>query len=133
MRFRSKKKKQAKPDETEDSDEPLITKTSSGKFVYVVAIDIGTTYSGYAVSTDSDPSNIRVKNDLGDDDGCSSHKTPTCLLLDKHAKFKAFGSTAQREVSLLKPDEANKCLYFERFKMMLHITKVCNNYCNFEF
>ncbi|VDI27951.1 Hypothetical predicted protein, partial [Mytilus galloprovincialis] len=98
----------------------------------VVAIDIGTTYSGYAFSLANSYDCIRTcgwkRNNV------ISMKTPTSLLLDKHKLFMAFGYEAEdKYISTLATDYSDsdsdsddddsdskdEYHYFNRFKMML--------------
>ncbi|XP_023224779.1 heat shock 70 kDa protein 12A-like isoform X3 [Centruroides sculpturatus] len=91
-----------------------------GHFV-VVAIDFGTTYSGYAFSFVRDPDNIHMmKKWEGGDPGVINQKTPTTLLLTPDKKFHSFGYSARDYYHDLDPQEAKKWLYFEKFKMALH-------------
>ena len=66
----------------------------------VVAIDFGTTFSGYAFSFTRDPTSIHMMRKWeGGDPGVINQKTPTCLLCDPDGKFHSFGFTA-RSVAL---------------------------------
>ena len=100
---------------------------STDDFVVVVAIDIGTTYSGYSFSTKSNPSNIRSNKNWGEKQGFAAYKTPTCVLLDKRQNLKAFGYDAQTEFSTLANEDAEDYYYFHRFKMVLHTQRVSNS------
>ncbi|XP_071127599.1 heat shock 70 kDa protein 12A-like [Mytilus edulis] len=94
--------------------------------LFVVAIDFGTTYSGYAFSAKSSPNEIQTCH--WQDSTLLSTKAPTSVLLDKEKKFKAFGYKADAEYieSLENEDsdsddeETDMVHYFNRFKMMLH-------------
>lgn len=126
----SEKKEKSK---SEDKTEPSIFQRTSpcsvdsgnsshhpGHFV-VVAIDFGTTYSGYAFSFVRDPENIHMmKKWEGGDPGVINQKTPTTLLLTPDKKFHSFGYSARDYYHDLDPQEAKKWLYFEKFKMTLH-------------
>jgi len=95
-----------------------------GHFV-VVAIDFGTTFSGYAFSFTRDPDSIHMMRKWeGGDPGVINQKTPTTLLLDPDGKFHSFGFSARDFYHDLDPQEAKKWLYFEKFKMALHYSKV---------
>ncbi|VDI13472.1 Hypothetical predicted protein [Mytilus galloprovincialis] len=92
--------------------------------LFVAAIDIGTTYSGYAFSTKSQPENIYTcdwKNTT-----LISNKAPTSLLLNNRKQFLAFGYDAEAKYTeSLENDsddeeEKDKLLFFRRFKMILH-------------
>lgn len=92
-----------------------------------VAIDFGTTYSGYAYSTLDDFENNPTQIYANTDWPCTlgkanlSSKTPTSLLLDKNKKFKAFGYEAdQQYLSLAEKKKHYEYYYFKRFKMTLH-------------
>ena len=96
----------------------------TGHFV-VVAIDFGTTFSGYAFSFTRDPESIHMMRKWeGGDPGVINQKTPTCLLLTPDGEFKAFGFTARDLYHDLDPVEAEQWLYFEKFKMVLHYSAV---------
>ena len=96
----------------------------SGHFV-VVAIDFGTTFSGYAFSFTRDPESIHMMRKWeGGDPGVINQKTPTCLLLTPTGEFRAFGFTARDLYHDLDPVEAEQWLYFEKFKMVLHYNAV---------
>ncbi|GFY69055.1 heat shock 70 kDa protein 12A [Trichonephila inaurata madagascariensis] len=102
------------------------TQSSSPQQNYfvVVAIDFGTTYSGYAFSFTQDPDNIHMMRKWeGGDPGVVNQKTPTTLLLDPDEKFHSFGYAARDCYHDLEPQEAKKWLYFEKFKMTLHKTE----------
>ncbi|GIY65896.1 heat shock 70 kDa protein 12A [Caerostris extrusa] len=93
-------------------------------YFVVVAIDFGTTYSGYAFSFTQDPDNIHMMRKWeGGDPGVVNQKTPTTLLLDPDEKFHSFGYAARDCYHDLEPQEAKKWLYFEKFKMTLHKTE----------
>ncbi|XP_054721285.1 uncharacterized protein LOC129231062 [Uloborus diversus] len=93
---------------------------NQGYFV-VVAIDFGTTYSGYAFSFTRDPDNIHMmKKWDGGDPGVFNQKTPTTLLLTPEGEFHSFGYSARDYYHDLDVEEAKDWLYFEKFKMTLH-------------
>ena len=92
----------------------------------VAALDIGTTFSGYAFSMryefEAEPLKIHYSH-IGDAGAlaASSMKTPTCLLLDKEKKFVAFGYDAENQYAYLVMDKKHDDYYFfHRFKMNLH-------------
>uniref|UniRef100_A0A8C5W9X6 Heat shock protein family A (Hsp70) member 12B n=1 Tax=Leptobrachium leishanense TaxID=445787 RepID=A0A8C5W9X6_9ANUR len=95
----------------------------SSHFVVVVAIDFGTTSSGYAFSFSKDPEAIHMMRKWeGGDPGVANQKTPTSLLLTPDKIFHSFGYTARDFYHDLDPDEARDWLYFEKFKMKIHST-----------
>ncbi|KAG8185066.1 hypothetical protein JTE90_017080 [Oedothorax gibbosus] len=97
-------------------------------YFVVVAIDFGTTYSGYAFSFTQDSDNIHMMRKWeGGDHGVQNQKTPTTLLLDSDEKFHSFGYAARDCYHDLDQDEAKKWLFFEKFKMTLHKTENLSN------
>lgn len=95
-------------------------------YLLVVAIDFGTSYSGYAYSTRDDfltdaskvftnqPCNSNVQNML-------SYKTPTCLLVKENKEFVAFGYDAESKYAeLCSSGDESKYFYFQKFKMNLY-------------
>lgn len=104
----------------------------AGKHVMVVAIDFGTTYSGYAFSlrSDFDKDPLKIKANQAWVAGHKYHlslKTPSTLLLDKAGKFIAFGYDAELRYNNIALDETQKdFLYFERFKMSLYNNEELN-------
>lgn len=96
----------------------------AGHFV-VVAIDFGTTFSGYAFSFTRDPGSIHMMRKWeGGDAGLINQKTPTSLLLTPDGQFHSFGFRARDFYHDLDPKKADKWLYFEKFKMVLHYDAV---------
>ena len=93
----------------------------------VVAIDLGTTYSGYAFSFRDNP--LRISSNKAWSAGSGdliSHKSPTCVLLKPDKQFDSFGYVAESNYAEL--TDANKhtdWYFFRRFKMMLYNTSVC--------
>ncbi|XP_075705701.1 heat shock 70 kDa protein 12B-like, partial [Rhinoderma darwinii] len=95
----------------------------SSRFIVVVAIDFGTTSSGYAFSFVKDPEAIHMMRKWeGGDPGVAHQKTPTSLLLTPDKAFHSFGYTARDFYHDLDPEEARDWLYFEKFKMKIHST-----------
>ena len=91
----------------------------------VCAIDLGTTYSGYAYAEKSeyqdDPLKIMVPNWIDRSSVTISNKTPTTLLLDKDQSFVAFGYEAETTlVELKKRGENDDYFYIPQFDFMLH-------------
>lgn len=92
----------------------------------VVAIDFGTTYSGYAYALRSSPEEIHLmrRPEGGQAAGTVSYKIPTVLLLNEQGEFHSFGYEARETYHDLDAEESRKWLYFEKFKMELHSRKV---------
>jgi hypothetical protein len=105
----------------------------------VVAIDFGTSYSGYAFSTRNDfqrdPLKIHVNQAWNSGKKqLLSLKTPTCLLLDKKKEIVSFGYEAEDAYAELVLDEKHHDYYFfERFKMKLFQNKVLIALISFTF
>ena len=77
----------------------------------VCAIDLGTTYSGYAYAEKReyqyDPLNITVPNWFDPSPNTFSNKIPTTLLLDKDQSFVAFGCEAENTYAELEKKGKN--------------------------
>ena len=109
-----------------DSDRPMRDVViPQHRFFVVVAIDFGTTFSGYAFAFTRDPSSIHMMRRWeGGDPGVTNQKTPTSLLLRPDGTFHSFGFGARDFYHDLEPEDAKKWMYFEKFKMSLHTNKV---------
>ncbi|XP_047677614.1 heat shock 70 kDa protein 12A isoform X5 [Tachysurus fulvidraco] len=95
----------------------------SHSFVVVVAIDFGTTSSGYAYAFTKEPECIHtMRRWEGGDPGVSNQKTPTTILLTPDRKFHSFGYAARDFYHDLDTSESKQWLYLEKFKMKLHTT-----------
>lgn len=89
----------------------------------VVAIDFGTTFSGYSFSFryeyEKDPmkiSTVKWHTDAGIFD-----KTSTCILFDASGNFDSFGFEAEENyANLVLTNKHHNWYYFRRFKMMLY-------------
>ena len=92
----------------------------------IVAIDFGTTYSGYAYAFRSSPDDIHLMRhpEGGQAVGTVSYKIPTILLLNGQGEFHSFGYEARETYHNLDAEESRKWFYFEKFKMELHSRKV---------
>uniref|UniRef100_A0A8C3R9M5 Heat shock protein family A (Hsp70) member 12B n=1 Tax=Cyanoderma ruficeps TaxID=181631 RepID=A0A8C3R9M5_9PASS len=103
--------------------QPEARSQQTPSFSVVVAIDFGTTSSGYAFSFTSDPEAIHMMRKWeGGDPGVANQKTPTSLLLTPEGTFHSFGYTARDYYHDLDPEEAREWFYFEKFKMKIHST-----------
>ena len=65
-----------------------------------------------------------MNKEWGADQGYSTMKTPTCLLLNPDNSFNSFGFEAQDTFAELEDLETRRYYYFERFKMILHCNEV---------
>lgn len=96
-------------------------------FQVVVAIDFGTTSSGYAYSFAKEPECIHIMRRWeGGDPGVSNQKTPTTILLTPDRKFHSFGYAARDFYHDLDSNECKQWLYLEKFKMTLHTSPNLN-------
>ncbi|XP_071337622.1 heat shock 70 kDa protein 12A isoform X5 [Trachinotus anak] len=109
------------PSHTQQTDTDQVQSQLS--FVVVVAIDFGTTSSGYAYAFTKEPECIHtMRRWEGGDPGVSNQKTPTTILLTPDRKFHSFGYAARDFYHDLDPSESKHWLYLEKFKMKLHTT-----------
>ncbi|XP_045194396.2 heat shock 70 kDa protein 12A-like [Mercenaria mercenaria] len=94
-------------------------------FTFVAALEIGTSYSGYAYCQRKDGKSIAkdiVMNPawLNTDKTLTSLRTPSCLLLNEKKEFEAYGYEAEKlYLELVREGRQNKYFYFRRFKPKL--------------
>lgn len=98
-------------------------------FFIQAALDIGTTYSGYAFSYRHEykesPLTIHANDWQNASQGQMHAKTPTCLLLHKDKTLHSFGNMARQAYSEFCLDGTHKQYYFFwNFKMKLHQNRV---------
>lgn len=96
----------------------------------VVAIDFGTSFSGFAFSFNhrDGSENIYMNRAWGSAQGYSTLKTPTCILLSPQKKFIKFGFEAAEKYAELEEAKDKTFYFFDRFKMMLHGSEVTDYY-----
>ena len=96
-------------------------------YLLVVAMDFGTTFSGYAFSYKTKPYDIKLNKNWGANMGHQSYKTATSVLVNPKGEFEAFGFEAQQKYADLEEKNVTpeKYALYEKFKMMLHGKKVC--------
>ncbi|NXK92893.1 HS12B protein, partial [Formicarius rufipectus] len=87
----------------------------------VVAIDFGTSYSGYCFSLASGADQIRQVY-WGMEHGFKTPKTPTCILFNPQQEFKNFGYDAVMKYKSLPSSKADSWYFFQNFKMKLYNT-----------
>lgn len=88
---------------------------------YIIAIDFGTAYSGYAFSITSTEEEADPHLKLwGEEFGIKTTKTPTCILFDRHGEFLKFGYEAKKAYFRMRGDEAKNNFFFDCFKMFLY-------------
>ncbi|NWU09842.1 HS12B protein, partial [Cephalopterus ornatus] len=89
----------------------------------VVAVDFGTSYSGYCFSLASGTDQIRQVY-WGVEHGFKTPKTPTCILFNQQQEFKNFGYDAVMKYKSLPSSKAESWYFFQNFKMKLYNTNV---------
>lgn len=93
-------------------------------YMLVAAIDIGTTFSGYAFAWRQELEK-GVLNPYGhqwhESGDCVSNKTSTCILFDKDEKLVDFGLDAENAYNeLSKNGEEGDYFYFRRFTEIIY-------------
>lgn len=90
---------------------------------YIIAIDFGTAYSGYAYSvTTKDKKADPIVKQWGKEFGPETSKTPTCILFNEDEEFLKFGYEAQTVYANKRGEDAKVHLFFDDFKMALYNT-----------
>ncbi|XP_078142315.1 heat shock 70 kDa protein 12A-like [Centroberyx gerrardi] len=89
---------------------------------FIIAIDFGTAYSGYAFSVS--PRQAQTEPTVpswGKEHGFETLKTPTCILFNENEEFLKFGYDAKMAYTkAMRSEEAKKNYLFENFKMSLY-------------
>lgn len=98
---------------------------SKQQYVATVAIDFGTTYSGFAYSFTKGEAGIHMNREWGNEEGRFTMKTPTTILLRPNKAFDSFGYDAEEKYAHFSIGEVKDFYYFKHFKMELHKSKVC--------
>ncbi|TFK07266.1 complement factor D [Platysternon megacephalum] len=88
----------------------------ASKSLFIVAIDLGTSYSGYCFSLATRTDQIQQVF-WGQAHGLMTVKTPTCIRFNEKREFKKFGYDAVMKYNTLPSSEAHKWYYFHHFKM----------------
>ncbi|XP_078592854.1 heat shock 70 kDa protein 12A-like [Branchiostoma floridae x Branchiostoma japonicum] len=99
-----------------------VTAGSTSQYMAVVAIDFGTTFSGFAFAFNhrEGERGILVNKEWGNDQGFQALKTPTCLLLDPEQRFHSFGFDAKEKYAQLEGADNRQFYFFDLFKMELY-------------
>ncbi|XP_040912336.1 heat shock 70 kDa protein 12A-like [Toxotes jaculatrix] len=88
---------------------------------FIIAIDFGTAYSGYAYSVSPREAQAEpILKTWGKKYGLDTPKTPTCILFDEKEEFYKFGYDAKMTYLKMKDTEAKEKYFFENFKMSLY-------------
>nr|XP_054486743.1 heat shock 70 kDa protein 12A-like [Agelaius phoeniceus] len=91
--------------------------------VFVIAIDFGTSYSGYCFCLASGTDQIRQVY-WGAEHGLKTPKTPTSILFNQKQEFEYFGYDAVMKYKSLPSSQADRWYFFQNFKMQLYSTNV---------
>ncbi|XP_071376136.1 heat shock 70 kDa protein 12A-like [Centroberyx affinis] len=95
---------------------------------FIIAIDFGTAYSGYAFSLSPRQAQIQpTVPSWGKEHGFETLKTPTCILFDENEEFLKFGYDAKMAYTRMGSEEAKKNYLFENFKMALYGKQLSKN------
>ncbi|XP_072253690.1 heat shock 70 kDa protein 12A-like [Leuresthes tenuis] len=95
---------------------------------FIIAIDFGTAFSGYAYSIASKEKEIDpIMKKWGKELGLDTPKAPTCILFNEHEEAIKFGYEAKTQYINVRGEEAKKLYFFENFKMALYGTKLNRN------
>jgi len=85
-----------------------------------IAIDFGTTYSGYAFSFKHKKENVFTYGWKSESGTVINSKTPTSVLFDQYQRFHSFGYEAEEMYASLSESGQEKTWYFfKKFKMIL--------------
>ena len=105
-----------------------------------MAIDFGTTYSGFAYSLAESQTDIVIHkwDPMSADKANISPKTPTSLLLDRENNFMAFGYEAEDMYKQMTEDGKHQEIrFFKDFKMLLqrkvHVSIIFQFFMNWMF
>ena len=95
-------------------------------YLRVVAIDFGTTYSGWAFSSRYEfENNQSVHTHNWYVDSCPPSKTDTCILFDAEEELVAFGHNAKEKyLGICEEGKEDDYLFFSNFKMVLYENSV---------
>ncbi|XP_062582369.1 heat shock 70 kDa protein 12A-like [Saccostrea cucullata] len=98
--------------------ESVKEKPSKSSKLFVVAIDFGTAFSGYAYSSRAEWTKVYANKWAGGEQ--ISYKAPSALLLNPDESFHSFGFDAVKNyASFVADEDCQDYLFFHRFKMIL--------------
>ncbi|XP_061183701.1 heat shock 70 kDa protein 12B-like isoform X1 [Saccostrea echinata] len=98
--------------------ESVKQKPSKSSKLFVVAIDFGTAFSGYAYSSKAEWTKVYANKWSGGEQ--ISYKAPSALLLNPDESFNSFGFDAVNNyASLVADEDCQDYFFFHRFKMIL--------------
>lgn len=88
---------------------------------FIIAIDFGTAYSGYAYSVSPREAQTEpILKTWGKKHRFDTPKTPTCILFNEKEEFIGFGYDAKMSYCKMGNPEAREKYFFENFKMSLY-------------
>ena len=96
-------------------------------YIALVAIDFGTSYTGFAFSFNkvNEQDAIFMSRDWTNEQGGRTSKAPTCPLLNLDLSFNLFGYDAMENYAQLQNEnKEQKYFFFQHFKMALYNDKV---------
>ena len=70
---------------------------SRDRYILMVAIDFGTTFSGYAFAFTHSPDKMHMNKNWGDEVGYTSYKNATSVLIGPGGEFDSFGFEAENK------------------------------------
>lgn len=106
----------------------LVGPVSTMSNTYIIAIDFGSAYSGYAFSLTPRGAEINpLMKRWGKEFGLETPKTPTCILFNEDKEFIKFGYEAKTVYIKMRGEDARKSYFFENFKLALY-GKVSKNH-----
>lgn len=94
-----------------------------GNSIFVVGIDIGSEYSGYAFAARRDIMHDppQIGTHLWKGSNLLLHKCPTAILFDINEEINAFGFEAENQYSeILTDEEQDGYYYFKSFRNAIH-------------
>lgn len=102
----------------------ICTSESNDEQHVVIAIDFGTTYSGYAYQTvegyRSGIMNISISS-WSEGGSLESYKTPSCILFNMDYQFDSFGKEAENKYNkLVEENHHYNWFFFKNFKTLLY-------------
>ena len=103
---------------TDDQEGGELFLSSPVTFIAVVAIDLGTTFSGFAFAFNNKEGekSIHMNKEWGSDQGYSTMKTPTCLLLNPDQSFNSCGYVAKINLLILRKRKLDNIFIFKALK-----------------
>jgi hypothetical protein len=99
-------------------------------FLLVAAIDIGTTFSGYAFATKGEYNSNPLSTSVKTWHNClyQSLKTSSTVLFNADKTFDSFGFMAESKYTNLDEQDKHNWYYFQKFKMILYKNMVSLSY-----